>query len=366
MRKPYFKKSHQCWYVTDPKTRKEVRLDPDESVAHDIWQRMRDAQSELGATVTYRRLAEEWLAEHFEDRPRFTQDARYIAGFVAFVGDKQVRNLKQQDVVKWLNEEKPGQRLRNKSTDKNADKWVENPKKIKWSATTKRDAYAAIKRVAQWGFTEGHVAKNPIAKVKIDPPESREAVVEPEQFAALLSNTDPQFRNFLIACSTGARPRQVREVTAANVSRDGQAWLFAKHKTAHKTKKHLTIFLPPCMQTLTQILSAAYPTGPLFRNSNGEPWRKDVVVRKFARLRDSLGLPKDITCYSLRHTFGTNAILAGCSLQTVAQLMGHTDARMVSRVYSHLEKHPEFLLNAAASAFAKRAEPLQHRKPKAE
>lgn len=38
MRKPYYKKSRECWYFTDSRTRREIRLHPDEDVARQLWE----------------------------------------------------------------------------------------------------------------------------------------------------------------------------------------------------------------------------------------------------------------------------------------------------------------------------------------
>ena len=45
MRKPFYKKSHCCWYVKIDG--REVRLDPNEETSHEIWMQMRAAASSL-------------------------------------------------------------------------------------------------------------------------------------------------------------------------------------------------------------------------------------------------------------------------------------------------------------------------------
>ena len=69
---------------------------------------------------------------------------------------------------------------------------------------------------------------------------------------------------------------------------------------------------------------------------DGNPWKKDTVVQKVDRLRAKLDLPKDFTVYAYRHTFATNALLNEVPLQTVSELLGHSDTRMVSKVYGTL------------------------------
>jgi site-specific recombinase XerD len=52
----------------------------------------------------------------------------------------------------------------------------------------------------------------------------------------------------------------------------------------------------------------------------------------------------------LRHAFGTNAILNGVDVATVAELMGHTSLEIVSRVYLHLADQHSHLTAAAEKA----------------
>jgi integrase len=88
-------------------------------------------------------------------------------------------------------------------------------------------------------------------------------------------------------------------------------------------------------------------------SSHRKPWPKDGIVLRFRRLRESVGLT-DVTAYSYRHTYATDALQAGVSLPTVAALLGHVNPTMVSRVYGHLEKRSDHLSDAVAKI--KRAE----------
>ena len=52
------------------------------------------------------------------------------------------------------------------------------------------------------------------------------------------------------------------------------------------------------------------------------------------------------TAYQLRHTWATDAILRGVDLVTIATLMGHSDLKMLSTCYSHVQKRSAHLHEA--------------------
>ncbi len=212
-----------------------------------------------------------------------------------------------------------------------------------------RDVAPSIKRVFAWAFNEGKIFRNPLAGVRLEGGDVRSATVTQAQHEALVadaltSGADRSFALFLIALRCGARPQQLREVTASDVV--GQTWVFSRHKTAKKTRKPLIVYLPPCLHTLTRILAAKYPTGPLFRNGQGGCWKKDSIAQRMQCMRKRLDLADDFTLYAYRHTFATEALLAGVRSAEVALLLGHTDSRMVETVYGRLDQHTSHLQEA--------------------
>lgn len=339
MRKPFYRERLGCWYVKDQETGRDIRLDPDEETAYSIWREMLDSSSKLTSRASFRRIAEAFLQENYADTAAFKQKAQRIASFAKCIGLKQALKIHRKDVVLWLNEQKPGQKRKDGSC-----------RGIKWAERTKFDALHAIKSVYTWAQKKGILDHCPFEDLSVPQGDPRSSMLTPEQHRLVLGATDPQFRLYLQACACGPRPKQVREVTALNVSADFQTWVFRTHKTHHHTGKPLIVYLPPCLQTISKILVAKHPKGPLFRNSQGNPWKKDTVVQKFRRLREKLGLPSDVVNYSYRHTFATDALLSGASIHEVAQLLGHTSVRMVDKVYGHLDQHKHFLVEVATKA----------------
>ncbi len=160
---------------------------------------------------------------------------------------------------------------------------------------------------------------------------------------------------YLIASKCGTRPSQIRSVRRSNVTPEVDAWVFAKHKTAKKTKKQLVVAMPPCVATLTRILlHRSKGDDLLFKQLSGAPWKKDTVARRLNRLRKRIGISDSYIAYAFRHTFATEALLAGNHVATVATMLGHVDGRMVTKVYGHLDQHRGHLIDAAAKTAARR------------
>ena len=346
MRKPYFIHRLKCWYVKNA-SGQEIRLDPDKDTAFDLWHEMSSRLKRSGTNATVLGVFEAFFDAHETELPseRIEFLERYASSFASHYPGK-VSQVTKKQVIAWMNAPKPG-RLRKDNK--------RGPDRI-WSPSTRRDAGATVRRILRWAHGEGMIDRNPLATLRLEEPEPRSVLIQPEDHRRMVLDcmsleNDRSFALHLIACRCGARPQQIREVTAANVI--GSTWVFANHKTRKKTKRPLVVYLSPCLQTLTKILATANPKGHLFRNGNGDQWKKDTVAQRMRRLRKRLKLPAGTIAYSYRHTYATNALVAGVHIATVAQLLGHTDIRMVAKVYSHLEQAQPYLIEAAAKVAAK-------------
>ncbi len=334
MRKPFYRKTHSCWYVKNSQGR-FVRLDPDERIAFEIWRRMLSGRFEDGPLATFNVLTAGFLKanERKREQQRFKATVRYILEFCDVHGNKAAQSLTEEDLTAWV--------LAPKSR-------VE-----KWSPRTQLDAINAVMAVLRWSLKKGKIANNPLSDLELPDSQPRSEIVSTDSHAKLMAGVHASLRRYLIASRCGARPRQIREVTASHVSPDGALWVFADHKTRKKTKRALVVYLPPCLRTLTKMLIQQNPDGPLFRNADGNPWKKDTVAQQIRRARRRLGLPESVVAYAYRHTFATQSLVAGASTAEVAELLGHKDTRMVSQVYGHLDKCQDHMKEVAARVFRK-------------
>lgn len=344
MQKPFFWKARKCWYVKVD--RQNVRLDPDETKAFKLWNKMLELADYQSPDASIEAICEAFLAEIEPSTPskeRFDKIVLLCKQFCIHVGPStRARSINAFHVLAWM--KAPKQIGKNKRP---------------WSIARQRDGGQIIKRVFRWAINKGLFPSSDVLNLRLEQPDPRDALISYETHKRLIEETRKlkQSRPFglvLIALwNSGARPIQIRNVTAWNVSPEGD-WIFTKHKSKRKTNKNLIVRPSPCLATLTKILIAKRPAGNLFLTSQGKPWTKDGIARRLTRMKESLGIDEPFTAYSYRHTYTTDALLAGVDLIQVAALLGHSNPAMVAKVYGHVGKHGQPLRAAAANSVAKR------------
>jgi len=75
--------------------------------------------------------------------------------------------------------------------------------------------------------------------------------------------------------------------------------------------------------------------GTIFTKANGEPWRRWQQARPLAAAAKAAKV-KDATFHILRHTYASNLAMQGVPMSVIANVLGHSTARMTERHYAHL------------------------------
>lgn len=346
MKKPFFWKARKCWYIKDDRGA-NIRLDPIEEKAFDMWERMRSMADYKHQDATVEAIFEGWLAfyEIKASKERYQKAVSLLSSFANHFGPtRRLRDVTCLELDKWLN-----------------SKRKRGEKEYTWSVARKRDAAQFVLRAYRWAHLQGWIPASDVLLHRSETPEPRIVLVDRATHEKCVKATRTGRKNrrpfglVLIALwHSGVRPVQIRELTAKHVTNHGD-WVFARHKTGKKTGRKLTVRPSPCLRTLVSILSHSRPSGPLFRSPTGEAWKKDGLVRRFTRMKVELKLDPSLVMYAYRHTFATDALLSGESIPTVAALLGHKDSAMVSRVYSHLEQCHDPMREAASRLAEKRS-----------
>ncbi len=270
----------------------------------------------------------------------------------------------------------------------------------RWGPNHRRGAITAVQRAFTWAVKMGHIAKSPVRGVDKPPPKRREQVLTRAEFNGLLARaSDDQFRDLLTFCwETGSRVQEVRLIEGRHLRLDrGRVELPPAESKGKKRWRY--IYLTPASEQIVAGLCARHPSGPLFRNEDGNKWDAQAFNNRFCRLQQRLGreelkrrgweldpqkvaalaatLPptyktggktlaksqthlirearkkltvmeavKHGTKYALtaiRHSFATRLLESGVDHLTVAALLGHADGSMLAKVYSHLGQRTDFL-----------------------
>jgi integrase len=183
-----------------------------------------------------------------------------------------------------------------------------------------------------------HDVRNPLAGLKKPPPRPRLHSFSPEDEQAIYGAAGKSFRVFLFAAiHTGLRPFcELARLTIGNVieTERGMMWRVYSSKT-RKTRKIPVRKEVADLVRKRMTAASAGPDAPLFANPQGNRWRKPTAGKYFRSIRYKLGWDQDAvrkqySCYSCRHTFAHRMLSGywnggvGCSIETLAELMGDT------------------------------------------
>ncbi len=218
--------------------------------------------------------------------------------------------------------------------------WIETFPRWKSTATKRLCAVTVLKAF-------NHVLgrdENPLrglARGYDVPSRARDAthLITNEIHERLLLAASPTTKDVLHALNdTGARPGEILQCTAAMYDHRLHALLPRFLKVKHKQR---TIYLTPSLEDRVRLLVEKHPTGPLFKNTRGNPLRPGKLNQWFFWVRKKLNIGP-VTPYMYRHRFATDFLLKGGTMSVLCALLG-TSMKMIVKYYSHVGEHPEAL-----------------------
>ena len=213
--------------------------------------------------------------------------------------------------------------------------------KASWSASYKRGFMISCQRAYKWGIKHGYIDRSPLELLEKPTPTRRDNCPSAEDYQAMLTHSRGAFRELLeFSWETGARPQELFQLKVAHVKADRIQFSVAESKG--KRSKRVIYLTEKAAKIAASLIKDRSKEEFVFLNKLGNPWNKSSVGCQMGRLKKKTG--KRFGLYDIRHAFATRMLESGLGHITVGKLMGHKDASMISRVYSHIGEQNDFLL----------------------
>ncbi len=209
------------------------------------------------------------------------------------------------------------------------------------SEATQRQVFTLIKRIVNLGVYNGLCAP---LQFKIKMPKlnnSRERYLSREEAERLLEKLRSTKRGLtyqicLLSLNTGARFGEIAKLKWSDINTEQQSIYIGNSKNGYAR----TVYMNDAVLEMFNSMQPGQPQDLVFPSKTGEA--RDQISRKFYRAVDALGLNNGIDdarqkiCFhSLRHTFASWAVIEGCDIYRLKEVLGHKSIEMTMR-YAHL------------------------------
>jgi integrase len=310
---------------------KKIKLSSDKKEATRLFHELlAKAEEPAGVSVSpsFNKVADLFLDESQRTKKPTTcrMQKMFLQSACDHFGKKRVADLKVFHVTQWL-------------------------KTQAWNESSQCSARSTVLACLNWAVNQGYLDRHPLTRLKRGSQSRRERYLTPEERKQIRENVKPDFADFLLALElTGARPfSELATLTAESIDWKTNTVPLGDHKNKNKGKTR-TIYLTPPLAELLKRKSDEHPTGPLFRNRRGNPWRSHDATRRLHHITAKLKIEK-ATIYAFRHAYCTDALAKGMNANILAELVGNSPVTL-ARTYDHLHKRRNVMLEAAAKAIA--------------
>ena len=195
---------------------------------------------------------------------------------------------------------------------------------------------AALDRAYEHGHVQNRTAWARLRKFK-GTDSARTARLSTEQARRLTNAAAPDFRRLLeLALLTGARYGELIALRTRDFDEGSGTLLVAESKSGKPRRIPLT---DEGRQLLESLTAGSAPEDAILTKADGSAWKKND---QFERMREACTVAKiapAINFHAIRHTTASLLVEQGVPLAFVAEMLGHTDARMVSMHYAHLARN---------------------------
>ena len=161
----------------------------------------------------------------------------------------------------------------------------------------------------------------------------RTLFLDREECSRLLAVCGPPLRKLVLgALYTGCRVGELGNLRVGDVASGGYGVSVAPFKRGPAR----FVFLPEeGMRFFLDACRGRNASEHIFLSERGIPWVRQHR-HLFKKAVSAAGLPKEFVFHGLRHTYASQLVCAGVSLEVIARQLGHADTRTVADTYGHL------------------------------
>ena len=205
---------------------------------------------------------------------------------------------------------------------------------------------SALRKFYRFLLREGAISADPMTK--IDTPKRAQhlpATLSSQEVDALMAKPDTDkplgLRDraiFELMYATGLRVSEVVDLRLDQL----HLAMNLLQVTGKGDKERLVPISPQATQWVNRYLQAARPKllkrvqpKNVFVNFHGGPMTRQGIWKNLKAYIASIGIEKDVTPHTLRHSFATRLLENGADLRVVQELLGHSDIS-TTQIYTHL------------------------------
>jgi len=183
-----------------------------------------------------------------------------------------------------------------------------------------------LNKAKEWGYIEQ------IPKIKLFKENNQRVryLTEEEEEKLLKIAPQPLKSMVILALNTGMRQGEILNLKWKDIDLKEGIIIIQDSKSKEKRILYMN-------QTTKDLFLNLLSTGGkeyVFENKYGDRCSESYIQHLFEKIVKQAGI-KDFRFHDLRHTFASRLVMAGVSLKTIQELLGHKDYRMSLR-YSHL------------------------------
>jgi integrase len=195
------------------------------------------------------------------------------------------------------------------------------------------DVHAALAYAADTGKVSTRDAWSRLQKYRgVD--QARIQWLTVEQARRLTNACEPDFRRLIeVALLTGARYGELRRMLVRDFDARSKTALVAESKASKPRRLPLT---EEGCRLLEELTAGKDPNDFALIKADGTQWQKSEQHRRIHEACAAASIMPTVTFHGIRHTFASLLVTAGVPLAFVAEALGHSDTRMVSKHYAHL------------------------------